>query len=137
TLHNNASFFGVAPFPPSTLAGDHFNPLVRGALISVLMHGFTQLAHVRFQSESQLFQGKPPCGGLVPLTVNARDLHAFLEVGSAFKDWIARRIQDYDFQDGKDFCSFLSESQGGRPAKEYALLLEMAKEMAIVGAWIG
>lgn len=30
-------------------------------------------------------------------TVDARELHSFLEVGTAFKDWIARRIEDYDF----------------------------------------
>lgn len=65
-------------------------------------------------------------------TVNARELHGFLEVGSAFKDWIARRIADYGFTEGKDFCSFLSESSGGRPSKEYALSLSMAKELAMV-----
>lgn len=65
-------------------------------------------------------------------TVNARDLHAFLQVQSAFKDWIARRIADYGFQDGRDFCSFLSESQGGRPAKEYAITIDMAKELSMV-----
>lgn len=65
-------------------------------------------------------------------TVNARDLHAFLRVGSAFKDWIARRIEDYGFQEGKDFCSFLSESSGGRPSKEYAITLDMAKELSMV-----
>ncbi len=31
-----------------------------------------------------------------------------------------------------DFCSFLSESSGGRPAKEYALTIDMAKELAMV-----
>ena len=65
-------------------------------------------------------------------TVNARDLHAFLEVGAAFKDWIPRRISDYGFQAGRDFCSFLSESSGGRPAKEYAISLDMAKELSMV-----
>ncbi|MBM6397923.1 antA/AntB antirepressor family protein [Ochrobactrum anthropi] len=65
-------------------------------------------------------------------TVNARDLHAFLEVGTAFKDWIVRRIADYGFEDGKDFCSFLSESSGGRPSKEYAVSLDMAKELSMV-----
>nr|WP_319637584.1 antA/AntB antirepressor family protein [Brucella sp. HL-2] len=65
-------------------------------------------------------------------TVNARDLHYFLEVGSVFKDWIARRIADYGFEDGKDFCSFLSESSGGRPSKEYHLSLDMAKELSMV-----
>lgn len=65
-------------------------------------------------------------------TVNARDLHAFLRVKTAFKDWIARRITDYCFCDGKDFCSFLSESSGGRPRIEYALSLSMAKELCMV-----
>ncbi|WP_413154851.1 antA/AntB antirepressor family protein [Bartonella sp. cb54] len=65
-------------------------------------------------------------------TVNARKLHAFLEVKTNFKDWIIRRIQDYKFQEGYDFCSFLSESSGGRPSKDYALTLSMAKELAMV-----
>ncbi len=74
-------------------------------------------------------------------TVNARDLHAFLEVGKDFSTWIKDRIDQYDFVDGRDFCSFLSETGfpqnggkplGGRPAKEYALTLDMAKELAMV-----
>jgi phage anti-repressor protein len=65
-------------------------------------------------------------------TVNARDLHAFLEVGSAFKDWIARRLEEYEFLEGKDFCSFLSATINGRPAKEYAITIDMAKELAMV-----
>lgn len=70
--------------------------------------------------------------GEVQQTVNARELHAFLEVQTAFKDWIARRIAEYGFEDEKDFCSFLSESQGGRPSKEYQISLDMAKELAMV-----
>ena len=46
-LRNNARLFGVAPIAPPPRARDHFNPLVRGALISVLMHGFKKLAQVR------------------------------------------------------------------------------------------
>jgi len=65
-------------------------------------------------------------------TCNARDLHQFLEVQTQFKDWIARRIEEYGFEEGKDFCSNLSESTGGRPAKEYALSIDMAKELAMV-----
>jgi phage anti-repressor protein len=64
--------------------------------------------------------------------VNARDLHAFLEVSTAFKDWIARRIEEYEFVEGGDFCSFLSESPGGRPSKDYLLTLDTAKELAMV-----
>lgn len=65
-------------------------------------------------------------------TVSARELHEFLEVQTAFKDWIARRIADYDFDDGIDFCSILSESSGGRPSREYYITLDMAKELAMV-----
>lgn len=71
-------------------------------------------------------------GETVIQTVNARDLHAFLEVGTAFKDWIARRVEDYNFQENLDFCSFLSESSGGRPSKEYAISIDMAKELSMV-----
>ena len=70
--------------------------------------------------------------GELQQTVNARELHEFLEVSTAFKDWISRRIKDYDFMENLDFCSFLSESSGGRPSKEYYITLDMAKELAMV-----
>lgn len=56
----------------------------------------------------------------------------FWEVGTPFKDWIARRIEDYGFTSDIDFSSFLSESTGGRPSKEYHLTLGMAKELSMV-----
>lgn len=64
--------------------------------------------------------------------VDARTLHRFLEVDAHFKDWIARRIAEYDFQEGEDFCSFLSKSGGGRPRREYSITMDMAKELAMV-----
>ena len=70
--------------------------------------------------------------GELQQTVNARELHEFLEVSTAFKDWVSRRIKDYDFIENLDFCSFLSESSGGRPSKEYYITLDMAKELAMV-----
>lgn len=71
-------------------------------------------------------------GAVAIQTVDARELHAFLEVGTAFKDWIARRIGDYGFEQDKDFCSFLSGSTGGRPSREYVLTIDMAKELGMV-----
>lgn len=71
-------------------------------------------------------------GGEEIQTVNARDLHAFLGVKTEFKDWIARRIKDFGFVENTDFCSFLSESSGGRPSKEFSVSLGMAKELAMV-----
>lgn len=68
-------------------------------------------------------------------TVNARDLHTFLEVGKDFSTWIADRIRQYNFEENQDFVIFpeIGEKSGrGRPAKEYALTLDMAKELAMV-----
>ena len=49
-------------------------------------------------------------------TVDARELHAFLEVGTRFNDWITRRISEYGFQENVDyseFCSNLSKTPEG------------------------
>lgn len=64
-------------------------------------------------------------------TVLARDLHGFLEVKTAFKDWFPRMCE-YGFSEGTDFCSFLSESSGGRPAQDAQLTIEMAKEICML-----
>ena len=42
-------------------------------------------------------------------TVSGRDLHAALEVKTAYKDWFPRMCE-YGFTEGQDFCSDLSES---------------------------
>ncbi|WP_019221591.1 antA/AntB antirepressor family protein [Bartonella senegalensis] len=65
-------------------------------------------------------------------TVSARNLHTFLEVKTSFKDWIIRRIKECKFKEGYNFCSFLSESSGGRPSKEYYLTLDMAKHLSMI-----
>jgi len=68
-------------------------------------------------------------------TVNARDLHGFLEVPTRFNDWIVARIEEYGFTENQDYVGFTEKSvkpQGGRPGKEYALSLDMAKELSMV-----
>lgn len=64
-------------------------------------------------------------------TVSARELHNFLDVGTAYKDWFPRMCE-YGFIEGVDFCSFLSESTGGRPAHDAQLTIEMAKEISML-----
>jgi len=64
--------------------------------------------------------------------VNARDLWAFLEVNHHFRDWIRNAIRDYSFIEGKDFSYFFSKSKGGRPSKDYAITVDMAKELSMV-----
>jgi anti-repressor protein len=74
-------------------------------------------------------------GGEGVQAVNARDLHAFLEVGKVFGAWITERIDQYGFVVGRDFEVFSETGNnplGGRPAIEYALTLDMAKELAMV-----
>lgn len=66
-------------------------------------------------------------------TVNARDLHAFLEVGKEFANWIKDRIDQYGFTQDVDFVIFAeSGKNGGRPLKQYYLTLDMAKELSMV-----
>ena len=64
-------------------------------------------------------------------TVLARELHDFLEVKTAFKDWFPRMCE-YGFSEGIDFSSFLRESSGGRPAQDAQLTIEMAKEICML-----
>lgn len=63
--------------------------------------------------------------------VSARELHEFLEVKTAYKDWFPRMCE-YGFTEGEDFCSFLSESTGGRPAQDAAVSIDMAKEICML-----
>ncbi|OYX03327.1 MAG: hypothetical protein B7Z15_18470 [Rhizobiales bacterium 32-66-8] len=64
-------------------------------------------------------------------TVNARELHASLEVATPFNDWIARRLAEYGFVAGRDFHAELRKTSG-RPTTDYHLTLDMAKELAMV-----
>jgi phage anti-repressor protein len=67
--------------------------------------------------------------------VNARELHQFLEVGRDFNTWIKGRIDEYGFTEGQDYGVFPNSGenpQGGRPAIEYLVTLDMAKELAMV-----
>ncbi|WP_273721187.1 MULTISPECIES: antA/AntB antirepressor family protein [unclassified Bartonella] len=67
-------------------------------------------------------------------TVNARDLHTFLEVNSKFADWIVRRIKEYGFLENQDYgFTFLkNEKRKNVISKEYHLTLDMAKELSMV-----
>lgn len=73
-------------------------------------------------------------------TVNARDLHAFLEVGKDFSTWIKDRIQQYSFTEERDYISvqeLSSPKSGSSKARNqlsitYHLSMDMAKELAMV-----
>lgn len=80
-------------------------------------------------------------------TVNARDLHEFLEVGKDFSTWIKSRIEQYDFEENRDFVVFAETGKnssgnlapqnggarhGGHNRREYHISLDMAKELSMV-----
>lgn len=64
-------------------------------------------------------------------SISGRELHAFLEVKTAYKDWFPR-MAEYGFTEGVDFSSNLSESTGGRPAIDHAMTIDMAKELCMI-----
>lgn len=69
-------------------------------------------------------------------TVNARELHEFLEVGKDFSNWIKDRIEKYGFVENVDYVRFspnlAKTPYGGRPSVEYHISLSMAKELCMV-----
>lgn len=71
-------------------------------------------------------------GGEQIPTVNARDLHAFLEIKSKFQDWIKNRIKDFGFVENQDFVTVSKNLETGGRAIEYHVSLSMAKELSMV-----
>lgn len=76
---------------------------------------------------------------LIPLINNdgaqavmGRDLHQFLEIGTAYSRWIERLIEKYGFIAGQDFLPKMAESTGGRPSEDHILTMDMAKEISMV-----
>lgn len=68
-------------------------------------------------------------------TVNARELHQFLEVGKDFSSWIKDRIEAYGFAEGQDYLFTKIGEQlasGTKYKNEYFVSLDMAKELAMV-----
>lgn len=63
--------------------------------------------------------------------VDGRELHAFLRIGTAYKDWFPRMVE-YGFIAGVDFCPKMSESTGGRRAINHSITIDMAKEICMI-----
>ena len=64
-------------------------------------------------------------------SVNAKELHNFIQSKSRFNDWIINRISKYGFTENQDYI-IVTTSTGGRPSKEYYITLDMAKELSMV-----
>lgn len=68
--------------------------------------------------------------------INARTLYAFLNVGRDFSTWFADKVNRYGFEKGVDFDVLTVIPQKGekvgRPAIDYILTLDVAKELCMV-----
>lgn len=71
-------------------------------------------------------------------TVSARDLHKFLDVKTAFKDWFPRMCE-YGFSESADFNPLKNEQvrvEGGRQVArevlDYQITISMAKELCMI-----
>lgn len=64
-------------------------------------------------------------------TVSGRKLHMFLGIETRYDTWFNRMLQ-YGFEEGRDFCSKMSESTGGRPSTDHIMKLDMAKELCML-----
>lgn len=81
-------------------------------------------------------------GELIPIhnndgaqAVMGRDLHAFLEVQSNYREWFPRMVA-YGFEEGKDYASKnrrVQDSLGReREANDHIVSLDMAKEISMI-----
>ena len=64
-------------------------------------------------------------------SVNARNIHEYLEVGTKFSDWIKRAIEKYDFVENEDYA-VLKNGNGNNAFIEYIVTLDMAKELCML-----
>lgn len=64
-------------------------------------------------------------------TVSARELHEGLEIKSNFTTWFDRMCE-YGFEAEKDFFPKMEESTGGRPATDFEISVDMAKQICMI-----
>lgn len=65
-------------------------------------------------------------------TVNARDLHNFLEVATRYNDWFSSRVKDFGFAENTDFLTLTENLVSGGKQNVHFLTLDMAKELSMV-----
>ena len=67
-------------------------------------------------------------------TVNARELHTFLESKQDFSTWIKNRIEKYEFVENADYLLHkkMELSKTGQMGIDYYITLDMAKELSMV-----
>lgn len=73
--------------------------------------------------------------GKIQLGVNARELHAMLQVKSDFSHWINRRIKQCKFEENFDFVKRVKKdelSRTGQTLIEYIISVDMTKHLGMM-----
>ena len=66
-------------------------------------------------------------------SVNARELHEYIQSKSDYSTWIKNRIKKYDFKENQDYIIIQTKKAGNNATlKEYFITLDMAKELSMV-----
>ena len=66
-------------------------------------------------------------------SVNARELHIFIQSKRQYTDWIKDRIVKYNFKENQDYIIIQTKKAGNNATlKEYYITLDMAKELSMV-----
>lgn len=67
------------------------------------------------------------------ITLSARELHEFLEIGTEFAKWM-QRMCEYGFTENQDYRVFVKndDKSKGRPSTDYEITLDMAKEISMI-----
>ena len=60
-------------------------------------------------------------------SVNSRVIYDYLEVATAYSEWIKRAIEKYDFIENEDYIIILTDSKSGK--RDYIVSMDMAKEL--------
>ena len=63
-------------------------------------------------------------------SVNSREVYEYLKVESNYSTWFNRAVEKYDFVDGEDYVSTITDSKSGK--RDYIVTLDMAKELCMV-----
>lgn len=100
-------------------------------------HGF---AHPENEQQHNFAEMIPVISGVIgrqpASVVSAKALHNALDVGRVFASWFNSRVSQYAFISGMDFDQLTPERVeiigAGRPEVDYAISVNMAKELAMV-----
>lgn len=111
-------------------------------MTALTLQGSTEHADNIANAISSAMNGIEQISKLIPIdesngkrVVNARDLHRFLGSKQEFANWIKSRIEKYGFIENQDYSSFdnvIKRATGATVRKEYALSIDMAKELSMI-----